>query len=136
MGRRPFCSHRGLLKYNLFALETFKRSTNFQWGSPLGCLSDLSASGHQAPYVSAGSTRSGGCPTRRSYENADDILIVKPLHQQTNACICGEVCGDYLSSEGGPTPFVEGGLEGGCLRGGLRGHEGCPPFPGGSPATP
>ena len=45
MGRRPFCSHRGLLKYNLFALETFKRSTNFQWGSPLGCLSDLSGFG-------------------------------------------------------------------------------------------
>ena len=38
--------------------------------------------------------------------------------------------------EGGPTPFVEGGLEGGAwrrgLRGCLRGHEGCPP----SPCTP
>ena len=136
MGRRPFCSHRGLLKYNLFALETFKRSTNFQWGSPLGCLSDLSGF---------------GSPGALRFSRIDRALEVVPqggaINMPTTFSLSSHCISKLMpvsvvrsavttwAARAGPPPSSKGAWRG-VLKGWLKGSWRVPPLPGWKPSYP
>ena len=89
-------------KYNLFAFETFMRSTNKRLGNPLGCLSDRSGLG--SPGAPCGfpfqqyRPPSGSRTTSRCYENTHKMLTCQPLHWQVDTNICSKVCNDHLCS--------------------------------------